>query len=92
MPCIVILLCLMAPRLMIIIAALFTNWFEVAYQSAVWPILGFFFMPLTTLAYAVAMVYNDHTISGGYLILVIAAVVLDLCGHGATATGRRNGD
>jgi trk system potassium uptake protein TrkH len=45
-------------------------------------VLGFFFMPLTMLAYALAI--NAHgSLSGFYLFLFVVAVLLDLGTHGA---------
>jgi hypothetical protein len=69
-------------------AAIFTSWWSTAFESYLWPVLGFLFMPFTTLAYMAAMVYNDHTLSGGYLVMLIIGVVLDLSGHGATANAK----
>ena len=41
--------------------------------------MGFFLMPYTTLAYMAAML-NAHGVTGGWLVLVIVAVMVDL-GH-----------
>jgi len=59
---------------------LLTDWFPRAFQSQVWPILGFVFMPYTTLAYLAAMLNNNHTVSGGWLALLIVGVIVDV-GH-----------
>jgi hypothetical protein len=66
------------PRVVLLALALFSNWFTIAYETVMWPILGWFFMPFTTLAYMSAMVYNDRTISGGYIVLVVVAVCMDI--------------
>ncbi len=79
MPCIVMLLALLAPRLVMFFIWLLTGWFGHAYGSIIWPLLGFFFMPYTTLAYMGAML-NAHGLTGGWLLLLIVAVVVDL-GH-----------
>jgi hypothetical protein len=79
MPCIVVFLALLAPRLVMFFIWLLTDWFAHAYHSVLWPLLGFFFMPYTTLAYMAAML-NGGSVSGGWLVLVIVAVVVDL-GH-----------
>jgi len=42
--------------------------------------MGFVFMPCTTLAYLAAMLNNKHTVSGGWLALLIGAVIVDV-GH-----------
>lgn len=66
------------PRLALICLALFTNWFSVAYVTVIWPVLGWLFMPCTTLAYLLAMVYNDRAIFGGWFVLLVVGVVLDI--------------
>jgi len=64
---------------------LLTNWFASAYQTVIWPLLGFIFMPYTTLAYMAAMLNNNHNLSGGWIVLVIVAVFVDLGGQGKSA-------
>lgn len=78
MPCLVGLLALFAPRLAIVLVVIFSDWLGAAYQTVLWPLLGFFFMPFTTLAYAWAWHSNGGTISGMWLVVVIIAVLLDL--------------
>jgi hypothetical protein len=48
-----------------------------AYETTIWPLLGFLFMPLTTLAYAYA-INSNGSVAGGYLIVVVLAVLIDL--------------
>jgi len=56
-----------------------------AFQTYLWPLLGFFFMPYTTCAYAIAM--NEvGGIHGVGLALVIIGAFLDLGSHGGTAS------
>jgi hypothetical protein len=78
------------PRLALALVFIFSNYLGHAYDTAVWPILGFFFMPLTTLAYAWAV--NTHgTVTGIYLAVVVIAVLIDLGlvgGSGASARRR----
>jgi hypothetical protein len=88
MPCLVILLALLAPRLTIILMALFSDYLGAAYQTVIWPLLGFFFMPLTTLAYAWAM-NSSGSVSGGWLVVVVIAVLLDLGIIGGGASHHR---
>ncbi len=47
-----------------------------------WPLLGFLFMPYTTLAYMAAMLNNHHELSGAWIVLVVVAVFFDLGGQG----------
>lgn len=89
MPCLVVILAVFFPRLVMVLIALFTNWFHAAFNTVLWPLLGFLFMPYTTLAYMVAMLNNNHSVSGGWLVLVIVAALLDLGGQGHSARRRR---
>ena len=83
--CLVILVALMIPRLTILCLWLFTSWFKGIFESAIWPVLGFFFLPITLLWYtAVQNWYGGHW--GGWQILgIIIAILLDISpgGHGA---------
>ena len=86
--CLGILLALFSPRLLIAVLFFFTDYLSRAYHSFIWPLLGFFFLPWTTLAYAFAI--NAHgSVSGLYLVLVVVAVFADLSSHGGGARYRR---
>ena len=76
--CLIVILSLFAPRMAIIMFAIFTNWVSLAYETVLWPVLGCIFMPFTTLVYMVAMIQNDYELTGGYLVLLIVAVIFDL--------------
>jgi hypothetical protein len=82
MPCLAIVFAVFFPRLVMIVIWLCTSWFTVAFKTALWPLLGFVFMPYTTLAYMAAMLNNNHTVSGLWLVLIIIAALVDLGGHG----------
>jgi len=51
MGCIYAVLALAVPRVLIFFAFLLTDWFGRAFETRVWPLMGFVFMPYTTLAY-----------------------------------------
>ncbi|MGB7159388.1 MAG: hypothetical protein WBD40_15075 [Tepidisphaeraceae bacterium] len=88
MPCLIVLLALIVPRLTLILIWLFSNYLSRAYDSLVWPLLGFIFMPLTTLAYAYAINRNG-AVSGVYFVLTLLAALVDLGAIGGGAAGRR---
>jgi hypothetical protein len=46
-------------------------------------------MPYTTLAYMAAMLNNDGNVSGGWIVLVVVAVLFDLGGQSNTVSNRR---
>lgn len=90
MPCLVALLALLAPRITIILVVIFSDYLGRAYHTILWPLLGFFFLPLTTLAYAYAI--NSHgSVDGWRLALVALAALVDLGLIGGGAASRRKG-
>ena len=82
MGCILVMIALAVPRALMFIAFLMTDWFERAFETRLWPLLGFFFMPYATLAYVAAMLNNNHTLNGGWLALFIVAIVVDVAHWG----------
>jgi hypothetical protein len=85
MPCLVLVLGLAFPRLVLVLLFLFTNFISRAYHGLLLPLLGFIFLPLTTLIYA-WIVNSGAQVSGAYLVAIVIGVVVDLglIGHGAT--------
>src|SRR5207247_1323731 len=51
MPCLLLLFALIAPRLVLVVLWLFTRWFRGIFAIALWPVLGFIFLPTTLLWY-----------------------------------------
>ena len=74
---------------MLAILFFFSNYLERAYHGVILPLLGFFFLPLTTLAYA-WMVNTHQPLEGVNLLILILAVVLDLGGLGGGEYHRRS--
>jgi hypothetical protein len=70
---------------------LLTNYLQRAYHGLLIPLLGFFFLPLTTLAYA-WMVNTHRPMEGVNLIILIVAVIIDLGGLGGGEYHRRGRD
>ena len=88
MPFLVGCLALGTPRLAIILVVIFSDYIGRAYETTLWPVLGFFFMPLTTLSYAFAI--NDNgSVEGMHLVLVVITVLMDLGLVGASSKSRR---
>jgi hypothetical protein len=81
--CLIALLTIAFPRLVIVLLFLFTNFLERAYHSLLLLVLGFLFLPLTTIVYA-WVVNGGHPIDGLYLVALIVSVLIDLglIGHG----------
>lgn len=90
MGCPLAVLAFFFPRLTIALLVIFGDYIGRAYDTWLWPLLGFFFMPYTTLAYAFAR--NQHGgVDGIYLVLVVVAVLVDLgvVGGGAESARRK---
>lgn len=49
MPCLIVVLALAAPRLVIVVLWLFTEWFRGLFETPLWPVVGFVFLPTTLL-------------------------------------------
>lgn len=88
MPCCLGLFALAAPRVVIVLLVIFSDYIGRAYDSVLWPFLGFLFAPTTTLAYALA-IHNAGGVRGIYLVLMIIAVLIDLSSSGYGMSRRR---
>ena len=84
MGCLVVLVVLAIPRTIMVVLWIFSSYLSQAYGTWVWPLLGFFFLPTTTLAFAVAQ-NRYHGVRGIGLLLVVLGVLIDL---GALGGGR----
>jgi hypothetical protein len=89
MPCLVALFALISPRLALFAIFLFSNLLSRAYDSWLVPLLGFFLLPWTTLAYAV-MWSSSNQVVGLEWFIVVLAFFLDL-GSYAGGKGKRRG-
>jgi hypothetical protein len=84
-----ILLAFFTPRIVLMILWLFTNYLTRAYDTFVWPTIGFVFLPATTLAYAVAQ--NElGGVNGLGLVVVLIGVAIDVGLLGGGARQRRS--
>jgi hypothetical protein len=82
MCCVFLVLVLLFPRIALVVMYLTSHYLERAYHHAMLiPLLGFIFLPLTTLVYAY-MVNSGMPTEGAGLIWIILAVIIDLGGFG----------
>jgi hypothetical protein len=89
MPCLVVILVLAFPRVVLAALFLFSTYLERAYHGLLLPILGFIFLPLTTLFYAWTV--NTHQpLAGLNLVLLVIAILVDLGGLGGGEYHRRS--
>ena len=90
MGCLFALVALITPRFILFILWLFTNYLNTAFSSGWWGILGFLFLPTTTIAYAIAQ--NEFTtVTGGVqaagIIVIVLGLVIDLGMLGGSGRG-----
>jgi hypothetical protein len=86
--CLLALLALISPRLALFCVWVFSNLLSRAYDSWIIPLLGFFLLPWTTLAYAVMWSTGTHEVTGFEWFIVIVAFLADLGAYGGGARGR----
>ena len=88
MPCLLVLLILVFPRLVLVVMFFTSTYLQHAYHNLLIPILGFCFLPLTTIVYA--WLVNNHLPTEGInLVYLLVAVVIDLGGLGGGESHRR---
>jgi hypothetical protein len=76
--CLFALIALLGPRVFLIVIWILTNWYD-AFDSRLVALLGWFFLPYTSLAW-MYIYFNSagHQIQGGYLLLLIIGVLADI--------------
>lgn len=87
LPLLLLLLGYFFPRLIVVLLYLFTDWWSSAFDSILWPLLGFLFMPLTVLWFGISAAYFSDNVQ---TIGLVIAVLLDLgiIGRGAKKKAR----
>lgn len=85
LPVLLAILALVTPRVVIVLVWLFSYWFEQVYETILWPILGFVFLPTTLLWHSVVL----HNFGGHWNLWAILGVVVTLAIDLSPASGRR---
>lgn len=85
MPCCITLIALAAPRIALFLVWAASDYLGRAYETVWVPLLGFFFLPTTTLAYAWA-INTRGEVKGFPLAVVVLAALIDV---GALGGSRR---
>ena len=88
MPCCLTLIALSAPRFVLILLWIFSDYVGRAYDTVLIPLLGFFFLPTTTLAYAWA-INTRGEVRGFALAVVVVAALIDLGAIGGSSASRK---
>jgi hypothetical protein len=87
--CLVALFALISPRLALLVIWVFSNLLSRAFESWVVPLIGFFLLPWTTLAYAVMWSSSDR-VSGFEWFIVALGFLFDLASYSRVERRRRD--
>ncbi|CAN5482331.1 hypothetical protein BH24GEM3_BH24GEM3_04180 [soil metagenome] len=85
MPCLIVLLALLGPRLLILFLWFFTDWFAGIFDTLLWPILGLIFAPTTLLWYSAVV----NWFGGEWTLVPIIGIVIALLIDFSPAEGGR---
>ncbi len=85
MPCLFAILALLAPRLVVVLLWLFTDWFRGIFSMVLWPILGFVFLPTTLLWYTAV----QHWFHGQWTLFPVIGIIVALAIDVSPASGRK---
>jgi hypothetical protein len=88
MPCLIALLALISPRLALFFIWVFSNLLSRAFESWAVPLIGFFLLPWTTLAYAL-MWDSSNRVYGFEWFIVALGFVFDLASYSRVERRRR---
>ena len=88
MQCCIVLIALSAPRIALFLVWATSDYLARAFETVWAPLLGFFFLPTTTLAYAWA-INTRGEVKGFPLAVVILAVLIDLGALGGSRRKRK---
>ncbi len=78
MGCLVALFALISPRLALFAIWLFSDLLSRAFEDWFVPLLGFFLLPWTTLAYAVMWTSGANEVTGFEWFIVVLAFLIDI--------------
>jgi hypothetical protein len=85
MPCFLLLVIVLFPRVALVLMWFFSTYLQRAFHNGlVIPVLGFIFLPVTTIVYAWELNSGMPT-AGINLLWLLVAVVIDLGGLGGSA-------
>ena len=85
MPCLVAILAPAAPRLVVVALWFFTGWFRGLFDTLLWPVLGFIFLPTTLLWYSAV----QRWFGGEWSLWPVAGLVVALMMDISPSSGRR---
>ena len=78
MPCLFVVFALFTPRLVIALLYFLSTWFKGIFDTALWPILGFIFLPTTLLWYTAVQHWWAGVWSFWPIVGIVIALMIDL--------------
>ena len=88
MPCFVALFALISPRLALFFVLVFSDWVGRAFDGWIVPVLGFFLLPWTTLAYIVMWNVGGRGVDGLEILIVVFAFIVDVMSYAKSSQAR----
>jgi hypothetical protein len=88
MPCLLVIVVAAFPRVVLVLMFLLSTYIQRAYHDLLIPVLGFFFLPLTTIVYA-WLVNSRMPLEGINLGILLVAAIVDVGGLGGGEYHRR---
>jgi hypothetical protein len=85
MPCLLVIFALATPRLVIALLYFFTAWFKGLFDTPLWPILGFVFLPTSFLWFTAVQRWFGGEWTLWPIVGLVVALMIDL----SPAGGRR---
>jgi hypothetical protein len=93
MPCFVVLLALLMPRLVVALLWFFSTWFTGLFPTLLWPIIGFIFLPTTLLWYSAVQRWFHGQWTLWPVVGIVVALLIDVSPvRGHRSFRRRRGD
>ena len=86
MPCLLAIFALAIPRVVIVLLWFFTTWFDGIFETMLWPVLGFIFLPTTLLWYSAV----ENWFGGVWTLIPIIGIVVALLIDLSPSSGRRS--
>jgi hypothetical protein len=89
-PCLAVLIALLAPRFLIVLLYFTTDFFAGVFAAVLWPVLGFFFLPTTLLWYTAVQHWYGGEWNGAIQIIgIVIALMIDVSPAGSQRKGER---
>jgi hypothetical protein len=86
--CLFVIAAAISPRFGVFLLWAFTDRMSIAFDSFWWAVIGFIFLPWTTLVWALVYAPRQGVTGFGW-VLVVFAFVVDIATHVGSATARR---